>query len=67
MRKLALFTSSPNQEENGSFLTHKLDKLFAKLKRERVHPKSLKRLKSMWIPGLYNEDFEKQGYSTEKS
>ena len=29
--------------------------------------KSLKKLKSMWISGLYNEDFEKQGYSTEKS
>ena len=42
MRKLALFTISPNQEENGSFLLHTLDKLFAKLKRKKMHPKSLK-------------------------
>lgn len=38
MRKLALFTISPNQEENGSFLLHTLDKLFVKLKRKKCTP-----------------------------
>ena len=38
-----------------------------KAKKGKSAPQIAQELKSMWIPGLYNEDFEKQGYSTEKS
>ena len=45
IKKQGLFTIYPNREENGSFPTNKFNKLFAKLKKERLLLKSLENVK----------------------